>query len=169
MKIVSAIITVAIVCACANAQDAKRCNGIESLVGNWVGAGSGEPGQGKGGFTFDRQLQGKVIVRTNFAEYPPANGRPAYRHDDLMVVYDDASKSHRADYWDNEGHVIRYAMTTSADGCTVTFESPKSASDAAYKLTYTIQSPDEVAIAFQIAPPGKDFGSYIKASATRKK
>ena len=45
----------------------------------------------------------------------------------------------------------------------------RSATEPAYRLTYTFKSPDEVSIGFQIAPPGKDFGNYITASARRKK
>lgn len=169
MRIVSGIAMVLMFCACAGAQQAKSCGGLDYLIGEWSGVGSGHPGEGTGGFTFERQLQNKVIVRKNFAEYPASEGRPAYRHDDLMVIYEDAAKNRRADYWDNEAHVIRYVVNVSPDGCTITFESPKSATDAAYRLTYTIQSPDTLSIAFQIAPPGKDFGSYINASAKRKR
>lgn len=166
MRIVSGIALMLIVCAGAFAQETKKYGGLDTLVGEWVGTGTGAPGEGKGGFTFQRDLQGKVLVRTNFAEYPPTKDRPAYRHDDLMVVYDEGR---HADYWDNESHVIRYAVTASSDGCTVTFESPRSATEAAYRLTYTFKSADEASIGFQIAPPGKDFGNYITASAKRKK
>ncbi len=169
MRIVSAIAVMLTLSSFVMAQQPKSCGGIDALVGEWIGAGSGAPGEGKGGFTFQRELQGKLLVRHNFAEYPATKDRPAYRHDDLMVIYENSPKALRADYWDNEGHVIRYAVTTSDDKCSITFESPRSAADPAYKLTYTFKSPDEVTIGFQIAPPGKDFGNYITASATRKK
>ena len=168
MRIVSGIALMLIICGSMSAQQARSCGGVDSLAGEWIGAGTGAPGEGTGGFTFQRDLQGKVLVRRNFAEYPAASGRPAYRHDDLMVIYGDAN-ARRADYWDNENHVIRYAITTSADGCSITFESPRSAAEAAFKFVYTIKTPDDVGIAFQIAPPGKDFGNYITASAKRKK
>lgn len=64
--------------------------------------------------------------------------------------------------------MIRDATAMSPDRCFVTFESPRTATAAAYRLRYTFKSPDEVNIDFQIAPPGKDFGSYITASAKRK-
>lgn len=169
MRIVAGILLTFAICVPLCAQQPKACAGIDALVGEWIGAGSGAPGDGKGGFTFARELQGKVLVRRNFAEYPATNGRAAYRHDDLMVVYEDALKIRRADYWDNEGHIIHYTVTTAADGCTIRFESPRLATFEAYRLTYTIKSADEVSIGFQIAPPGKDFGNYITASAKRKK
>ena len=46
------------------------------LVGNWTGEGGGQPGQGTGAFSFSPELQGKILVRKSFAEYPAANGSP---------------------------------------------------------------------------------------------
>lgn len=168
MRTVFGILLFMFIAGLVLAQEPKTCSGIDGLIGEWTGAGTGAPGEGNGGFTFQRDLQGKVTVRKNFAQYPATKDRPAYRHDDLMVTYEDSSKTLRADYWDNEGHVIRYAMVTSPDRCVVTFESQRTATDAAYKLRYTFKSPDEVSIDFQIAPPGKDFGNYISASVKRK-
>ena len=64
---------------------------LQFLVGKWSGGGSGGPGQGTGDFSFTPDLQNSVLVRKSFAEYPPANGKPAFRHDDLMIVYRDAA------------------------------------------------------------------------------
>ncbi len=169
MRIVSGILLIFAVCLTAVAQQPKSCAGFNGLLGDWIGTGSGSPGEGQGGFTFKLDLQGRIMIRRNFAEYPATKERPAFRHDDLMVLYNDSSGARHADYWDNEGHVIRYAVTASNDGCTLTFQSPTSVNYAGYKLTYTFKSPEEVSIGFQIAPPGKDFGDYITASAKRKK
>src|SRR5205823_11916691 len=46
------------------------------LLGEWIGEGKGGPGQGKGAFSFTTELQGKVLVRRNRADYPAAGGRP---------------------------------------------------------------------------------------------
>lgn len=169
MRTVSGTLLFMIIAGLVLAQEPKSCGGIDALIGEWTGAGTSAPGEGNGGFTFQCDLQGKVMVRKSFAEYPATKDRPAYRHDDLMVIYEDSAKALRADYWDNEGHVIRYAMAMSPDRCIVTFESPRTATVAAYKLRYTFKSPDDVSIDFQIAPPGKDFGNYITASAKRKR
>jgi hypothetical protein len=81
------------------------------FLGTWEGAGGGGPGQGSGGFTFTPELQGAVLVRHSYAQYPATKDKPAYRHDDLMVIYPVPSgKKTRADYWDNEGHVIHYVV-----------------------------------------------------------
>src|SRR5579859_5246529 len=82
---------------------------FQALIGDWVGEGGGGPGQGEGGFSFQFDLRKNVLVRKNYAAYPAQNGRPAFRHDDLMIIYlDDVSKHPRAIYVDTEGHTIRY-------------------------------------------------------------
>jgi hypothetical protein len=93
----------------AGAAPAGLWQPLEFLVGEWRGEGSGGPGQGSGGFTFAWDLQKAVLVRKNHAEYPAQQGRPAAVHDDLTVISVEGDRL-RADYWDNEGHVIRYAV-----------------------------------------------------------
>jgi len=80
---------------------------LHFLLGQWwADQKFGEPA---GGFTFASQLQSRIIVRTNYADYPATDERQAYRHEDLMVIYCDENQTLRADYYDSEGHVIRYS------------------------------------------------------------
>lgn len=62
---------------------------IRFLVGDWVGEGSGKPGQGRGSFSFRFDLEQKILVRRNHSEYPAAGEKPAIVHDHLMVCYPD--------------------------------------------------------------------------------
>ncbi len=142
---------------------------LQFLVGEWVGeSGSGAPGQASAGsFSFKQELQGAVLVRRSFAEYPAAEGRPASRHEDLTVVYrDSASKRFRATYWDNEGHAIQYGVAPAPGGVVLT--SDEAAGSPRYRLTYTGDGKGRVRIRFEIAPPGKDFAIYLEAAARRK-
>jgi hypothetical protein len=123
------------------------------LIGNWGGADSGQSGQAAGSAEFSRGLQDRVILRTSFAEYPAADGRPASRHDDLMVIYAGAAGAVRADYWDSEGHIIRYAVQTTATGKAV-FVSDGVSGEPRYRLTYEIDPPGTLKGEFAIAPPG---------------
>ena len=103
------------------------------LVGHWTGEGSGQPGTGTGAFSFTPDLQGTVLLRRSFADYPAAHGKPASRHDDLMVVYHGETAGElRAIYFDNEGHVIRYSGTASGRG--VVFVSDGKPGEARYRL-----------------------------------
>jgi hypothetical protein len=142
------------------------------LIGEWVGEGSGEPGQGAGGFTFQPDLQGKVLVRKNWADYPAAGGRPAFKHEDLLVVYkgEEGKRSH-AIYFDSEDHVIRYTVSASEEGKMLTFVSEPSPRAPRFRLTYRSEGEDKIGIKFEIAPPGKpeEFKPYIEAKARKKK
>jgi hypothetical protein len=140
------------------------------LIGEWDGQGTGKPGDGTGGFTLQPDLDGKVLVRKNHANYPASNGRPAFSHNDLMVVYP-ADKSPNAIYFDNEGHVINYAVRFNDSTGAIIFTSEPVAGAMRFKLTYTPVDKNKVNIKFEIAPPGKPdaFSTYIEASAVRKK
>jgi hypothetical protein len=140
------------------------------LIGDWVGGGGGnDQNQGTGGFTFALDLQKQVITRRNFAEYPAAKDRPASRHDDFMIIYQSPDKSTRADYYDSEGHVIRYVAQLSKDGRSAEFLSDSIPAEPRYRLIYFRMGDTEVAIRFDIAPPGSsEFKQYIQATAHKK-
>jgi hypothetical protein len=110
-----------------------------------------------------------VLIRKSFSEYPATAGKPAYRHDDLMIVYP-AGKDFQADYFDNEGHVIRYAISVSSDGNTVTFLSEEAAPGPRFRLTYHKNSENTLAGTFEITPPGKPngFAKYLEWTAQKQ-
>jgi hypothetical protein len=133
------------------------------LLGDWkAGANEGAHGQGEGGCTFHTDLQDKVIVRTNHAEYGASGDRPAVNHDDLMVIYATEDGSVRADYYDNEGHVIRYAVSSSQAG-TVTLVSDTPSNGPRYRIEYKLEQGGTVSGQFAIAPPGSPdaFKTYL--------
>jgi hypothetical protein len=141
-------------------------NSLQFLIGNWIGEGTAETGQaGAGSCSFTPDLQGKVLLRRNHSEYPAADNHPAIAHDDLMVVYADAAKHQlRAFYTDNEGNVIDYTVTTSADGKSVIFLGDIVADSPHFRLTYTLTQPGHITLAFEMAPPGKpdQFQKFIE-------
>ncbi len=142
---------------------------LQFMMGEWVGEGSGSPGEGTGGFTFTSDLQGKILVRKNYAVYPKTPDRPAFRHDDLMIAYREQSGTTKAIYFDNEGHVIPYTVSIER-GKSAVFVSDTSAAGPRFRLTYTSPAPDSLRIQFDIAPPGKPnaFSPYISATAHKK-
>jgi hypothetical protein len=144
-------------------------NAFKFLMGEWVGEGTGMPGEGTGGFTFILDLQNTILVRKNYANYPATKERPAFRHDDLMIVYQEEGKT-KATYYDNEQHVINYSVTVSSDSNAVTFVSDPSPSAPRFRLTNKKAGTDKISIVFEIAPPGKPdaFSRYIDAKARRK-
>ena len=130
--------------------DTPGLSALKFLEGKWVGEGSSEAGRGGGYATFEEDLQGKAIVRRNHAEYPASHDRAEYKHDDLMVIYiDPSAKGVRAFYTDNEGHVIQYAVSVSADGNTVTFLADRDATAPQYRLTYARLAEDKMSIVLE--------------------
>jgi hypothetical protein len=161
-------LTIAVFLLSAFLLRAEDWGPLRFLIGDWVGVGGGQPGQASAGaFSLMPDLQGTILLRKNFAEYPAAGGRAAVRHDDLTVIYrDTASKQLRATYWDNEGHVIPYSIQPAADGVVFLSDGPRDATR--YRLTYAGGGKDQVKIKFEVAEPGKDFVVYVEASARRK-
>ena len=137
------------------------------MLGEWEADTTG-PGGPTGGFTLATDLQGRVLLRKNRADYAPKDGHPATSHDDLMVIYRDGDAT-KADYWDNEGHVIRYVATVDK-GKSFTFVSDAVAGRPRFRLTYLVVSPKALSLRFEIATPNapEQFKPYIQATVHRK-
>jgi hypothetical protein len=144
--------------------------GWQFLIGEWVGEGGGEPGQGSAVFTFSPDLDNKVLVRRSHMDFPATPFRPAVVHDDLLIVYQDPDQSRRAIYFDNEGHVIHYSVEISEKQDTVTFLSEKLPSEPRFRLSYWKTPEATLTTRFEIAPPGQPeaFSVYVEGNARRK-
>jgi hypothetical protein len=139
------------------------------ILGDWVGEGSGQPGEGSGSFSFQFDLGEDILVRRSHTDYPAAAQKPALVHDDLMICYPDPAGGRiLAIYFDNEGHVIRYVGDASQPGRLV-LVSEASGPSHTFRLTYTTAGPDAVTIAFEIATPGHPdaFTPYVTGKAVR--
>ncbi len=176
MRIVSRSLLLAVVLLVAVPSSFAQAPAVDwsplnFLLGDWVGQGSGQPGQGSGGSSFSLDLQKRVMVRKNWAQYPATKDRPAFLHEDLMITYLASEKEpFQAIYFDNEGHVIHYAIQVSADESSFQFLSNASANSPRFRLTYIKTGPNRMNVKFEIAPPGKpdSFSTYITAEIRRK-
>ncbi len=123
---------------------------IQFLQGEWQADSSA--GEASGGFTFSSQVQGRVMLRRNCADYPPQGERPALHHEDLMVIYEDAELALRADYFDNEGHIIHYSGLSPTTG-RVVFISQATAPGPQFRLSYELDPQGSLHGTFEISPP----------------
>jgi len=148
--------------ASVNAEAPKQLEPLTFLLGEWEASGGGQPGQGTGIATFARGLQDRVIMRTSYAEYPASKTAPASRHDDLMVIYDGDGGHIRADYYDNEGHIIHYTVTVAVSG-EASFVSDAASGTPRFRLSYKLGPDGLLKGEFAIAPPGKPdaFARYL--------
>ncbi len=137
------------------------------LAGDWTGVE--DRTRGTGAFSFHFELGDKVLVRRNHGDVPAIGGRPAAKHDDLMVVSLGADGKKDAIYFDNEGHVIRYAAAPSADGKSLVFVTAPTDAAPRFRLTYTRVAGGDLDIRFEIAPPGapENFSLYLAGHGRR--
>ena len=137
------------------------------LIGDWSGAGSGKPSDAITGSTrFFMDLDGKILVRKNRAELAAKSGEKSGTvHEDLMIIYPQGKGSaFRADYFDNEGHVIHYALSFPEKQPSVVFESDSGAAGPRFRIVYAMESQGAGTLVneFWIAPPGGEFRMYMK-------
>jgi hypothetical protein len=136
---------------------------LRFLLGEWVPESPAPAGH----FEFTSDVQGKVMIRRNHADYPAAKPQPAVNHDDLMVFYRDGDV--RATYVDSEGHVIRYTMEAKAPGA-VTFVSETVPNTPWFRLSYKKLPDGRLSGKLELAQPGtaKEFKTYLEWTAKRK-
>jgi hypothetical protein len=142
---------------------------LRFLLGEWDATGSGEPGEGKGTFTFGFDLGGSILVRRARTDYPaPPGGGAPFSHVDLLIVYRTPGKDgFQAIYFDEEGHVIHYRLSLPVEKSAV-FESDPSQPGPRFRLAYEGRPDDILYTSFSIAMPGQDFSVYVEGPAARR-
>lgn len=160
MKIVRIWILAALCGAALHAQTpaASPWQRLDFLMGKWIGvAGPNDTplGAGQGAYSFEPELDRKIIVRRNQAAYDSG-----VKHEDLMVVYlDSPGDTPRAIYFDSEGHTIRYNLAFPKPQ-TAVFESDGAQPGPRYRLTYWLEN-GVLNGKFEVAPPGAEYKSYL--------
>ena len=138
------------------------------LMGDWIGEGSGQPGQGGGTFSFTPDLDENIIVRKSHSEYPASVNKPAVIHDDLMIIYRDLNGNpSNAIYFDNEGHTIEYQVNYNEKS--IVLLSEKIPNVPAFRLTYTLLDSDTLNTKFEMSQDGENFFTYIEGKSIREK
>lgn len=166
-----AIIIFMPICAFAQGPNASdKWESFKFLEGDWIGEGSGQPGQGEGGSSFTFDLNSNILIRKSYNNIPPSEDRPAVNHEDLMIIFQDPQKTTRATYWDNEGHVINYSAEFSSDNKTLMFLSEIYPNAPRFKLSYEKVATDTLNVSFEFAPPGspEEFSLYTSGIIYRK-
>jgi hypothetical protein len=97
---------------------------IAFLEGTWSASGRSHDGAvvSGGKYTFVRELDRHVMARHDTTD-PSCNGPATFdcKHSDLLYIYQDApGQALQAIYFDNEGHVIHYVVST-PDATTAVF------------------------------------------------
>ena len=152
------------------AQASSPWDGLDFLKGSWVASATGPNGVAvTGAYTFRSELDRHVMAR-----YSTRDGTckaPASfdcEHGDSLFIYEEApSQSLKAIYFDNEGHVIHYDVSTPAPGVAV-FLSEPSRPGPRFRLEYELHGAD-LSGRFQMQLPGQsEWKSYLEWNGPRK-
>ena len=143
---------------------------LSFLEGTWDAKTAGGSGvDAAGTYTFRRELDGHVLARHSRTS-GGCKGPENYdcEHGDLLYVYAETpGDPQKAIYFDNEGHVIHYDVSTPAPG-TVVFLSEAGRPGPQFRLAYELKD-GAMAGRFQIKMPGQmEWRSYLEWSGGRK-
>ena len=143
---------------------------LQFLVGTWEAKTQGGSAGAavNGTYTFQLELRNHVLARwsRNFACSGPANYD--CEHGDLLYVYQEAAEQpYKAIYFDNEGHVIHYNVSTPSPN-TAIFLSDSSSPGPQFRLIYELKG-SVMFGKFQMRMPGQaDFKPYLEWSGEKK-
>jgi hypothetical protein len=137
---------------------------LRFLMGTWQAKtqGGSAMAASSGTYTFQLELQDHVLARYSASKKCKGPSDFNCKHGDLLYVYRDAgSQSYKAIYFDNEGHVIHYDVTTPAAN-SVIFLSDASSPGPQFRLVYVLEGA-VMSGKFQVRGPGQaDFNSYLE-------
>jgi hypothetical protein len=140
------------------------------LEGTWAAhtQGGSAGAQSSGTYTFEPELKQHVLARHSTAA--ACKGPEVYdcEHSDILYVYQNAAgQPLRAIYFDNEGHVIHYAVST-PNSTTAIFISEPSSSGPQFRLVYELIGA-LMSGKFQMRMPGQvEWKSYLEWSGAKK-
>ena len=173
MKMLSLAIA-ALLCLSAAAQAPARTaadpfQSLSFLEGTWDAKVQNDAAiKLAGRYTFGRELDGHILARHGTTD-PNCKAPASFdcAHGDLLYVFQEAPGGPlKAIYFDNEGHVIHYDVTTPTPASAV-FLSPAAAGPQ-FRLTYELAGGIMTGL-FQMHMPGQsDWHTYLQWSGGRR-
>ncbi len=155
----------------ARADQANPWAALNFLQGTWAANvdGGSAGASSRGLYAFEYELKQHVLSRVSKSPVS-CEGPTTFdcEHSDLLYIYQDADgQPLKAIYFDNEGHVIHYNVTT-PDATTVVFLSDASGAGPQFRLTYQRKNLTMYG-KFQMRMPGQDeWKSYLEWSGARQ-
>jgi hypothetical protein len=142
--------------------------GLEFLNGTWTAAAQGSAGASTSGTdAFRSELGGHVLARYSTKD-AGCKGPASFdcEHADMLYVYEDApGRPLKAIYFDNEGHVIHYDVTTPKPAAAIFLSEP--GPGPRFRLEYELKG-SVMNGKFQIQMPGQsDWKSYLEWSGPK--
>jgi hypothetical protein len=144
--------------------------GLRFLLGSWEAKTTGgvAQAQASGVYAFQLELRDHVLARHSTSGACKGPEDFNCQHGDLLYIYPVGNgEALKAIYFDNEGHVIPYEVSTPKPG-TVIFLSDSAQPGPQFRLSYQLAE-GVMTGKFQLKMPGqKEFTSYLEWSGTRQ-
>lgn len=144
--------------------------GLRFLLGSWEAktCGGVAQAQASAGYAFRLELRDHLLARHSRSGACSAPDDFNCQHSDLLYIYPTGNGSaFEAIYFDNEGHVIHYGVTTPKPG-TAIFLSDPAQPGPQYRLSYTFLD-GVMSGQFELKMPGQtEFTSYLEWSGKRQ-
>ncbi|HEY0785844.1 MAG TPA: hypothetical protein VGD62_08215, partial [Acidobacteriaceae bacterium] len=142
---------------------------LSFLEGTWEAKAQGAGGaQVSGLYTFQSELGGHILARHSSTD-PNCKGPVSFdcEHGDLLYIFEDGpGGALKAIYFDNEGHVIHYDVSTPTATTALFLSEP--GPGPKFRLTYERKGA-LMSGAFQMqAPRQTEWRSYLEWSGARK-
>jgi hypothetical protein len=140
--------------AAAPAGKADPFSPLQFLEGAWAAHAAGQGAAADGAYAFRRELDGHVLAR--HSETAGCRGPEAFdcEHGDLLYVFQDGpGLPLKAIFFDNEGHVIHYAVTVPEPN-KVVFLSEAMGVGPQFRLMYALKG-GSMQGSFAMLPPGQ--------------
>jgi len=163
-----------IACLCAQSPAPGGVDPFKSLgflEGEWSAttpASGANAAHVIGSYTFRRELAGHLLVRHSSSASCKGPTDFDCEHGDLLFIYlEGPAQAMRAIYFDNEGHVIHYGVSTPTP-TSVVFLSDPAVPGRQFRLAYELKD-RLMSGKFQMHVPGSgDWQSYLEWSGTKK-
>ncbi len=168
------LLALALLCLCPSllAQAVSSPDPWKSLAflqGTWDAKSQGPAGTTTDGtYTFGLELNNHVMARHGGTAACKAAGSFDCDHTDLFYIYQNApNQPLKAIYFDNEGHVIHYNVSTPT-ATSVVFLSDTAQPGPQFRLTYELTG-SVMAGKFQMHMPGQsEWRSYLEWSGAKQ-
>jgi hypothetical protein len=175
VRIVEALVTA---CLCASTILAQSSSSpgpdawkpFRFLIGTWNAKTQGGSAGSASSGTYSFQLELRDHVLARHSNNGACKGPADYdcEHGDLLYVYPDSpGQPYKAIYFDNEGHVIHYEVSTPSSS-SVVFVSDSSLPGPQFRLSYELKGSTMYG-KFQMRALGQtEFTSYLEWSGEKK-
>lgn len=155
-------------CAQNASSGGNQWSALSFLEGTWGAKAAGNGGAAEvGSYTFRLELRDHILAR--HGDLGQCKGPSTFDcdHGDLLYIYSDApTQPLKAIYFDNEGHVIHYDVSTPSPNAAV-FLSESSQPGPQFRLTYELKGQIMYG-KFQMRMPGQqEWQSYLEWSGEK--